>query len=378
MKCHFVYAVPSPQNSPFHKVRRKLLSLVSRLGLQVNLIGNRHPVLSDFSVWPTQSPYENTRNIYEALAKHLPTSLYHLTERVRCNFAPDDIFLGHPYFPHDKNGWGVTELAAQEKVRPRTFALISPLHCDTYIRTTHINKEYLDDVNRLMPVTDILFAIMGEYWWDRWDSSPYAHWKPKMVRLDMAVDTGKYPRLKHRFNPPGERGFLFIGSSDDLRKGSAHFSRLMEAFGECRKGWIGGGPEIPGVPRISGHRSLTPEFMAKIAEDYDFFISTAVADPNPTTILECMGWGFPVVCTPQSGYYETDYRRNIYLDDFEKSVLVLRELQNADDDAIMQMANQARQVVESEYTWEIFCETIIKHLKPDVSSIHGSNYDHEQ
>jgi hypothetical protein len=39
-------------------------------------------------------------------------------------------------------------------------------------------------------------AIMGEYWWDQWDLSKYAHWKTKMVRLDMAVDATRYPRVK--------------------------------------------------------------------------------------------------------------------------------------------------------------------------------------
>ena len=241
------------------------------------------------------------------------------------------------------------------------FALITPLHCDIEVKTSHINRSFLEDVERLMPAADVLFTIMGEYWWAQWCSSPYAHWMPKMVRLDMAVDASRYSRVKHRFNQPGQRGYLYIGTSD-YRKGSDYLSQLMGRLGQYPSGWIGYGPDIPNVRRISTDRALTPEFMADIAEQFDFFISPSRADPNPTTILESMAWGFPVVCTPQSGYYETSYRRNIYLDDLDRSVAVLNELQFVDDADLLRMTNEARYVVETLYTWDRFTSTVIQHL----------------
>jgi len=292
----------------------------------------------------------------------MPTLLYHLTERVHCRFQPNDIFLGHPYFPHTEGRHGVTELALKENIRPRKVALISPLHCDVKIKTDHINKEFLDDVDKLLSSTDILFAIMGEYWWDQWDSSPYAHWKSKMVRLDMAVDAQRYPRIKKSFNPAGKRGYFYVGNSSDPRKGVDFLSRLMNQFGDYPKGWIGSGPDIPNVPRISDSRQLTPEFMTEVRKQYDFFISPAKADPNPTTILESMAWGFPVACTPKSGYYKKDYRKNIYLDDIAGSVAVLNELQYADEQKLMSMADKAREVVVADYSWDKFTSTVIHHL----------------
>jgi len=332
------------------------------MDIPVRLVSNRQPSGTDLKSWPIQSPFENTKNLYAALSEKLPTLLYHLTERVHCEFESDDIFLGHPYFPHVTGRSGVTEIAFNEKIHPKKLALISPLHCDTSIETAHINRDYLDDVDKLMPSADILFAIMGQYWWDRWDQSEYAHWKPKMVRLDMAINVDNYPIVKKRFNKPGKRGYLFIGSSWDPRKGSDYFARLMSELKDAPCGWIGSGPDIPGVPKISGVCDLTPRFMVQIADTFDFFVSPARADPNPTTILECMSWGFPVFCTPQSGYYETEYRRNIYLDDLERSVEVLRKFQYVDEDTLENMAERARHAVETDYTWHKFCGVVMKGL----------------
>ena len=363
MKCHFVYSVPenSYQNL-FARIGRKIRIKLNNYGVPVGLVSNRQPTETDFNTWPVHSPFENTRNIYSALSRRIPTLLYHLTERIHCKFQPNDIFIGHPFFPHAKNGYGVTEFALREKVRPKKIALISPLHCDVKIETTHINKDFLDDIDQLMPYADILFAIMGEYWWDQWDLSPYSHWKPKMVRLDMAVDSQRYPRIKKTFNPAGKRGYLYIGNSSDPRKGTNFLSELMEKSGDVPKGWIGSGPDIPNMPRIATFCSLSPEYMSEIALKYDFCISPAKADPNPTTILESMAWGFPVICTPQSGYYETSYRRNIFLNDIQKSLSVLNDLQYADETMLFAMADAWRAVVENNYTWDKFTSSIIDTL----------------
>jgi glycosyltransferase involved in cell wall biosynthesis len=358
MTCHFVYAVPS--KGYIGRIKRHLCQELQYLGLPVSIIGDRRT--PDMSWWPAQSPYENTKHIFQGFSSLMPTLLYDLRERVRCKFSSDDIFLGHPSFPYQPGKKGVTELSLEQSCRPRIFALISPLHCDVDIQTSHINRPYLEAVGRLLERADVLFAIMGQYWWDQWPNSPFAHWLPKMVRLDMAVDTNLFPRVKNKFNPPGKRGYLYIGRNDPM-KGTDLLSRLARAMPECRFGWIGYGEEIKGVPRISPSGSLMPEFMMKVARDFDFFISPSVADPNPTTILESMAWGFPVICTPQSGYYETSYRKNIYHDDLDRSVSVLRELQIADEIMLRSIADEARAVVEKEYTWDKFNAAILRWFK---------------
>ena len=357
MILHLVYAVPSKGHAG--RFKRIVYRRLQQLGLCVCSFGDRSK--PNTSWWPKKSPYENTKNIFQELSSIIPVKLYSLDEEAGCLFSSEDIFLGHPSFPYRAGRKGVTELSINQAVRPRIFALISPLHCDVKIKTNHINKDYLDAIDRLLPQADILFGIMGEYWWDQWPSSPFGHWMPKMVRLDMAIDVEHFPRLKTRFNQPGKRGYLYIGRNDTM-KGASFLSRLMCRLGPCKCGWVGSGPDIEGVPRISKARALTPDFMTKVAQDFDIFVSPSVADPNPTTILESMAWGFPVTCTPESGYYKTSYRRNIYQDDFDRSIEVLRQLQFADERELKKMANDARDVVERKYTWERFTGVICDRL----------------
>ncbi len=358
MTLHFAYAVPSKGYTG--RLRRVVCDKLQQLGLSICPFGYRSK--PDTSWWPKQSPYENTKNIFQKLSFAIPTKLYDFREQVACQISSEDIFLGHPFFPCCPGRKGVTELSINQAVRPRIFALISPIHCDIKIGTNHINRDYLNAIDRLLPHSDILFAIMGQYWWDQWPSSPFAHWIPKMVRLDMAIDTVYFPRVKNRFNPPGKRGYLYIGRNDPM-KGTDFLSELLLRLGSFRCGWIGSGSDIPGIPRISMPRALTPEFMRRVAEDFDFFITTGIADPNPTTILESMAWGFPVICTPQSGYYACSYRQNVYHDDIPKSLEILKDWQFAEENKLMQIADEASLVVEKEYTWDKFVTTILRRFK---------------
>ena len=79
-----------------------------------------------------------------------------------------------------------------------------------------------------------------------------------------------------------------------------------------------------------------------------------------------MCWGFPIICTPQSGYYETSYRFNINKDDINKSLIVLKNLQNLTELDLIKISDRAREVVESEFTWERFTSRIIDNLEIKV------------
>ena len=360
MTCHFVYAVPYGGFS--NKVKRKLMRRAQGVGLSASSIGSR--TSPDMTWWPKRSPYENTKKIFERLSSRLPTRLYDLSEQVYCPLKSSDIFIGHPLFPHVPGQKGVTERTLEQSFKPKTVALISPIHCDVTIQTTHINREYMEDIDRILSKADLLFAIMGPYWVDQWPSSPFAHWIPKMVPLDMAIDTTYFPRIKRQFNVQGQRKFLYIGQNDPM-KGTDFLVQLAKRLKPDTVGWIGDGPAIEGVNHLSSGRALTPQFMSQIADSFDIFISTSRADPNPTTILESMAWGFPVCCTPQSGYYETEYRKNIFRDDIDRSIDILEALQSADSNILMAMADQAREVVVQKYTWGRFVTTICKGLKID-------------
>lgn len=358
MKCHFVYAVPNA-GSKISRFQRKVKTLLNRSGVPISTIGNRKNIKTH--LWMKKSPYTITKHLYEALSCKMPTYLYHLTERLQIQFDDSDIFIGHPFFPFHKNTVGVTELSLRQRRRPRVSAIITPLHCNLQVKTNHLNKDYLEAVNTIIPYVDVVFAIMGEYWWKQWDWSPYAHWKSKMVRLDMAINTDDYPRVKKSFNPPGKRGYLYIGKNDPV-KGIDFLCELFKKYNKYPVGWIGSGKDIPGIQRVSVNRPLTPDFMTHIARQYDFFITTSLSDANPTTILESMSWGFPVMCTPQSGYFESNYIKNVFSDNLEKSIQLLDQLQFAPEADLIQIADQANAVVKKDYTWDIFLCRIMNTL----------------
>jgi glycosyltransferase involved in cell wall biosynthesis len=360
--CHFSYSVPGYRvNNIIARMTQNLQRRLFNYGFVNSMLTNRNPTMYDLSQWPVRSPYENTKHTYLALSKQLTTKLYHCTEKTNIPINPDDVFLGHPYFPFTGRESGVTEKVIHSKNKPRIKALISPLHCDTSVQSNHLNGTYLSHVNELLRKSDILFGIMGEFWWNEWDKSIYADWKPKMVRLDMAVDINSYPFIKLHFNIAGERKFLFIGNNNP-NKNTAMLTHLAEKLEPESIGWIGSGNEIPGVKRISSDVALTPDFMKEIARRYDFFISTSLADANPTTILESMAWGFPVVCTPQSGYYETEYLFNIDAKDIDKSISILNHLQFAPANYLIEVSLAARKVVKNTYNWDNFTDKIIHHL----------------
>ena len=41
--------------------------------------------------------------------------------------------------------------------------------------------------------------------------SPFHHWEPKIVHLDLAIDRVDFPFIKEHFNPDEKRRFLYIG-----------------------------------------------------------------------------------------------------------------------------------------------------------------------
>jgi glycosyltransferase involved in cell wall biosynthesis len=203
---------------------------------------------------------------------------------------------------------------------------------------------------------------MGPYWYNTLETSFLGRWKKKIVPLDMAVDAMQYPMLKQRFNPPGERGYFYIGSNRP-EKGCDILGQTMAELTDFTNGWIGPGPDIPHMQRIATHAELTSDFVSKLAEGFDFFVNTSISDANPTTILEAMAWGFPVACTPQSGYYNMPSVVTLSTTDIQANVKALLELQYRPEEELVQISLTNRQLVETRYTWIRFCDTVWRSLQ---------------
>lgn len=345
---HFVYAVPPPQVGGA-ATAFKLYRCLADAGLPLPY-WYRYGWVPGMPT-PLPAPGSITTHLSAYLRQYQPLRLYHLDEVGEIDCGANDIILGHPH--PDTNT--VIQRTFALAPRCRMKALIFPMH--------HAMPAISQFTLPLIEKADKVFGIMGPFWRETIEQSHFAPWKDKITPLDMAVDVKEYPFLKKRYNPPGRRGYLYIGGNRP-EKGCAVFGATMKHLGNFPRGWIGGGSEIPDVPRLAPYANLTPTFVASLAEQFDFFINTSVSDANPTTILEAMAWGFPVACTPESGYHNMPIITTLSTTDIQGNVKKLLELQYAPEDRLQQIGLEGRRLVEMHYTWERFCTSVWRGLKP--------------
>jgi len=348
---HFVYAIPRSSAGLMAKVER-LWDITASQRSQLLQPWYRYGWIRG-ETNPLPAPGSITVNLYRYFRRRVRTLLYDWRERGEIKCGVNDTILGHPHPNPDT----IMHKAVVGGRKCRSVALILPLHYGIPC----IN-EY---VQPLLERVDRMFAIMGPYWLDGLNGSPFAKWGSKITSVDMAVDATQYPLVKRHFNAPGQRGFLYIGSNRP-EKGCDVLSKTMARLTEFPRGWVGSGADIPYVPRIAGRTRLTPRYMTELAKTYDVFVNTSLSDANPTTILEAMAWGFPVACTPESGYYNMKSVTKLDTTDIGANVRALRELQYAPEGDLVELSRANRRLVERRYTWDRFCATVWQTLEADA------------
>ena len=334
---HFVYAYPTSAGVA-GRIRQRAVLAAQRIGLPASYVGRRDTV--DTRAWPARAPTSITAHVYHALGELAPTRLYDVREHLRIVGGERDVLIGH-YLAGDESGvW-------QRSCREGQFALriaMNPLH--------HQMPEVCGEMDPYVPLVDRIFGIMGPYWYDTWRESALAHWFPKIVPFDMAIDLAAFPRIKTRFNPPGKRRFLYLGWAG-AQKGTHLLSIL---FGlTTRHTCVAVGPATPvaNVERRPRVRFTLP-YLQRLAAECDFLLVPGVSDANPTVVLEAMAWGFPVACTPQSGYRNIPAILPLSVTDMRHNLAMLDMLQEADERDLVARADGARALVQSHYTWERF------------------------
>lgn len=354
MKVHFAYAVPRRQYRPT-RVSERLRRVSEWAGERLGIEPRYRRAGIEARTRPVRAPHSITYNLFRFLRERAPTLLYDWDEHICPRVEPDDVILGHPH-PDPET---VIQRLFREDVKCRLRALMFPIHHGIPC----INRFTLP----LVEQASIVFGIMGPYWYDTLDTCQFAPWKSKIIRLDMAVDAADYPFIKKSFNPACRRGYLYIGGNRP-EKGTDVLSKTMAALSDYPRAWIGPGEEIPNMRRLAGYANLTPEFVSRLAREYDFFVNTSVSDANPTTILEAMAWGFPVACTPQSGYYNMPSIITLSTTDIEANVAALLDLQHAPEDYLADLNRANRTLVETHYTWGRFCARVWERLEPHLES----------
>ncbi len=214
----------------------------------------------------------------------------------------------------------------------------------------------------VVEAADIFLAITGKYWHETMRESSFSHWFYKTRRLDLAVDGAAFPRVKHAWNPPGKRRFLYIGYPGRA-KGTDYLCALAEANPDVHFAWIGWGLIGSGrVETIGPCEFSLPESLRVVAE-HDFVINCGRSDANPATILEGLAWGLVPVCTRESGYWDEPWLVNIPLDDVAGASGVLRRLNVTGERELEGYAAAGRRALLTEFTWERFAETVIAAIK---------------
>jgi hypothetical protein len=345
MTVHFVYTVPRIGLGP--RIGKKAARCVQAAGFDSRWIGRRTNL--DTSGWPEYSPVSITKHVYETLRRDFHTAVYDYQERGLIRGGAQDILIGHPDPAEPRSIWNQSCESGEFAARIAMF----PIH--------HGLADINAPVDRYIPKVDAIWGITGKYWFDTWGESAFAHWQPKITRLDMAIDVRGFPRTKKRFHPKGRRKFFFIGNAKPYK--GVHLLSILFGLAKHHKClWLGGCGDFPNLETRRGFVAFTPAVMGGIAEECDFFITMGVSDANPTTILEAMAWGFPVCCTPQSGYYHMPQIEPLSTTDMQHNLAVLDRLQWAPEEELVERADSARRLVECGYTWERFNQTVLTEL----------------
>lgn len=289
------------------------------------------------------------RNLARRLADHFTVRAYDWDDRATIRPAPGDLLLGHPH-PSPRT---IFRTSARQPGWRRVVMLCPYAHGDL---------RQVAAWDTVLPHCDHYLAITGNYWMRTLPDSPFAHWRPRMTQLDLAVDRRDFPPVKTTFRPAGRRRLLYIGSTAWV-KNPGYLAELARRLPDLSFSWVGAGRRpIPGLERCGPLDFSQPAAMQVIA-DHDFIITAGFSDANPTVILEGMAWGLIPVCTPQSGYEGHAGIPNIPLNDPAGAAAVLRELQEWPDERLRDVQRSNWRVLDEHFTWDRFARQVLEALR---------------
>lgn len=269
--------------------------------------------------------------------------------------GPDDVLVGHAH----PVPWTTFRRSSRLRGWKRIIAL-APFVADPAYVAFH---------EAVIRRCDLFLAITGEYWFRRAARSTLAHWCPKLVHVDLAVDRRDFPRVKDRFAPPGRRRFVYIGNTAPP-KNVGYLAAIASRVPGTEFAWIGIGDPIPGV-RALGFQDFRREEARRLVADFDFLLTVGRADANPTTILEAMSWGLVPVCTRESGYDGLPGIVNAPLDDVGGAAALIERLQDLPEHDLVRMRQTNDEALEKHFNWDRFAGQVIDAIESPASPALG-------
>jgi glycosyltransferase involved in cell wall biosynthesis len=292
------------------------------------------------------------RNVAQRLRQHFEVIQYEWDDTKVIEPGDADVLLGHPH----PAPWTVFRRSARRRGWRRIIAM-SPFCTD---------PRSVAFADATIARCDSYLAISGGYWFSVLHDSRVSHWAPKMIHVDLAVDRRDFPAIKRRFNAPGERRFLYIGSAAFF-KNTHYLGEIAARMPGITFRWIGADRRgIRGFTPL-GYQDFSLEVARSLVAEHDFMLTVGVADPNPTTILESMAWGLIPVCTPTSGYVGFPGIVNIPSDDVREAVRILRGLQATPELRLREMQAQNSEALDRRFNWQRFTDQVLEAVRSDDS-----------
>jgi len=95
-----------------------------------------------------------------------------------------------------------------------------------------------------------------------------------------------------------------------------------------------------------------------LTSEYDFFVSLARGDANPTTLLETAACGLLPLCNQESGYWPGEPFVELRKDDTLFNLCQLELLQQMPEYKLNELTAHIRRQEVEQHTWQRFNETV--------------------
>ena len=293
------------------------------------------------------------QNLKSYIEKNYEVKIYNYDQYKIIYPGSSDVLIGH-WHP---NPFTVFRLSAQKKGWKRIIAL-APFCPDNTAWQNAFATKVIEKCDRYL-------AITGNYWMACLKSSPFWHWEPKIVHLDLAVNRSNFPLIKKNFNQIKKRRFLYIGHTG-WYKNIKYLEKLALKLPDTEFAWMGGHQTLKNIKTL-GKFDFSSQEAKNLIQEYDFMITLGSADANPTTILEAMAWGLIPLCSVQSGYVGFPSIQNISIDCIDDALETIKQLQSVPDEQLIKWQKVNLNEIDKHFNWERFCDQVLSEIENEES-----------
>jgi hypothetical protein len=114
---------------------------------------------------------------------------------------------------------------------------------------------------------------------------------------------------------------------------------------------------------MHGGTHFTPENVAWIVKDYDFFISMGRFDANPTTLYETAAWGIIGACTTGSGSWANEPFWELRNDDLLFNLDQVDTWQHMESAELQARSTAMRHRMVQEHQWQPWLDRVWEQIE---------------